>query len=175
MLSSFTASVCLIVLAQSAATPQPSTNQTPSGLSAPPVSIDPATSAFTTDAGLILITIKPAMIEAYELVLRTLQERLSKDTDPARASATRGWRVFKAAESDAKGNIIYVHVVLPAVPGFDYRPSLLVDTLVADLAPEMLTNYRESIEGAPRKLSLTEFANMAVAPVVPPETKKPGD
>ena len=141
----------------------------------PPVSIDPATASFTGTAGLILITIKPTMTEAYESVIHTLQAALASDTDEARRAATKGWRVFKAAEGDAKGNIVYVHVFLPSVPGFDYRPSLLIDALVKDLAPDLLTQYQESIAGAPSKLSLTELANMAVAPVVAPAAvKKPG-
>ncbi len=164
----------LIALAPSAAAPQPSTSQSPSPVTPTPVSIDPATSAFATEAGVILITIKPAMTGAYELVLRTLQEMLAKDTDQARQSAVKGWRVFKAAEPDAKGNAVYVHLLLPAVPGFDYRPSLLLDALVKDLTPELLTKYQESIAGAPSKLSLTELANMSVAPLPLAETKKPG-
>ncbi len=164
----------LLMLAQSAAAPQPATNQSPSAVTPAPVSIDPATSAFATEAGVILITIKPAMTGAYELVLRTLQEMLAKDTDQARQSAAKGWRVFKAAEPDAKGNAVYVHLLLPAVPGFDYRPSLLLDALVKELTPELLTKYQESIAGAPSKLSLTELANMSVAPVAVPDVKKPG-
>ena len=38
-----------------------------------------------------------------------------------RQAVAKGWRVFKADEADAKGNTVYVHVLLPAVPGFDYR------------------------------------------------------
>ncbi|OFW42338.1 MAG: hypothetical protein A3J29_11895 [Acidobacteria bacterium RIFCSPLOWO2_12_FULL_67_14b] len=150
----------------SAGASQSSTNQ-----SAP---VDPATSAFVTDAGVILIAVKPALTAEYEQAVRTLQEMLAKDTDPARRSAAQGWRVFKAAETDAKGNVLYVHLLLPAIPGFDYRPSLLLDALVKDLAPELLSKYQESIAGAPSKLSLTEFANMTVAPLPPAAPKKPG-
>jgi hypothetical protein len=154
--------------------PQPPTNQSPAAAAAAPAPIDPATSAFTTETGLILITIKPTMVESYELVIRTLQELLAKDTDQARKAATKGWRVFKATETDAKSNVIYVHLLMPAASGFDYRPSLLIDALVKDLAPDLLSKYQDSIAGPPNKLNLTEFAHMAVAPVAPPEVKKPG-
>lgn len=153
---------------------QTATNQSPSAVTAPPLPLDPATSSFAGQAGLILITIKPTMTEAYESVIHTLQAALANDMDEARRAATKGWRVFKAAEGDAKANVVYVHLFLPAVPGFDYRPSLLVDALVKDLAPDLLAKYQESIAGAPSKLSLTELANMAVAPVVAPAVKKPG-
>lgn len=153
---------------------QTSTNQSPSAVTPAPVSVDPATASFTVQAGLILIAIKPAMTDAYESVIHTLQAALATDTDEARRAAAKGWRVFKASEGDAKGNTVYVHLFLPAVPGFDYRPSLLIDALVKDLAPDLLTKYQESIAGAPSKLSLTELANMALAPVVAPAVKKPG-
>jgi hypothetical protein len=155
----------VFLLAQ-AVTPQAPATEKP----APPA--DPASSQFTSDAGLLLVTIKPASLADYELVIQTLQEALAKDTDATRAAAAKGWRVFKAVEADAKGNAIFIHVLLPAVPDFDYRPSLLLDELVKELAPELLTKYQDAFAAPPTKLSLAEFAHMSVAPAPPP--KKPG-
>jgi hypothetical protein len=146
----------------------PATNQSPKDAKPP---ADPASSQFTAESGLLLVTIKPAAVADYEDVLRTLQKAMASDTDPARAAAAKSWRVFKATEADAKGNAIYIHVLMPAVPNFDYRPSLLLDELVKDLAPEMLTKYQDAFAAPPTKLNLTEFARMSVAPV---EAKKPG-
>ena len=157
----------LFLLAQ-AVTPQAPATDKP----APPA--DPASSQFTSDAGLLLVTVKPTSLADYELVIRTLQEALAKDTDPKRAAAAKGWRVFKAVESDAKGNGIFIHVLMPAVPDFDYRPSLLLDELVKELAPELLTKYQDAFAAPPTKLSLAEFAHMSVAPPPPPPPKKPG-
>jgi hypothetical protein len=157
----------ILLLAQPA-TAQPPANQTPALLTPP---ADPASSVFTAATGLLLATIKPASAPDYELVMRTLQAALAADRDPARAAAAKGWRVFKAAEGDAKGNTLYVHLLAPAQPGFDYRPSLLIDELVADLAPDLLSRYQDAFAAPPTKLNLTEFAHMAVAPV---EIKKPG-
>lgn len=156
----------VFLLAQ-AATPQAPATDKP----APPA--DPASSQFTADAGLLLVTIKPASLADYELVIQTLQSALAKDTDPKRAAAAKGWRVFKAAEADAKGNALFIHVLMPAVPGFDYRPSLLLDELVEDLAPDLLTKYQDAFAAPPTKLNLAEFAHMVVAPA-PPPPKKPG-
>ena len=64
-------------------------------------------------------------------------------------------------------------LISTAVPGFDYRPSLLVDALVKDLAPELLSKYQDAFASPPSKLDLTELANMAVAPIPTPEIKKP--
>lgn len=162
----------LLSLAQApAAPPQNSTPSKP----VVEVSPDPASTHFLTDAGLVLVTIKPTANADYQLAIRTLQEALSKSTDPAKVSAAKGWRIFKASENDAKGNEVYIHWMLPTVPGFDYRPSLLLDELVKELAPELLSKYQDAFAVPPARLNLTEFANMSVAPVpaTPPETKKP--
>lgn len=161
----------LLLLAQAAATPSPQNATPPKPVVQP--SPDPASAHFTTDTGIILIAIKPANVADYELVIRTLQEALSKDDDPIRQSAAKGWHVYKAAETDAKGNTLYIHFMSPAVAGFDYRPSLLVDELVKDLTPELLSKYQEAFAVPPTRLNLTELANMSIAPVAPAE-KKPG-
>jgi hypothetical protein len=159
--------VLCVLLLQAAAPPQTPANQSPAQVTAP---VDPASSHFTTEAGLLLVTVKPASLADYELVIRTLQEALSKDTDPKRVQAAKSWRVFKAAESDAKGNHVFIHVMMPALANFDYRPSLLIDELVKDLAADLLVKYQDAFAAPPTKLSLTEFAQMSVAPV---EIKKP--
>lgn len=120
----------------------------------------------------MLVTIKPAAVADYELTIRTLQEALAKDKDPTRVEAAKGWRVFKAAETDAKGNLVFVHVMLPAVMNFDYRPSLLIDALVKELAADLLTRYQDAFAAPPTKLSLTEFATMSVTPVTGGQEKK---
>jgi hypothetical protein len=157
----------VFLLAQ-AATPQAPATDKP----APPA--DPASSQFTSDAGLLLVTVKPTSVADYELVIQTLQEALAKDTDPNRAAAAKGWRVFKAVEANAKGNAIFIHVIMPALKNFDYRPSLLLDALVKELAPDLLTKYQDAFAEPPTKLSLAEFAHMSVAPAPAPPPKKPG-
>jgi len=162
-----------------ASSPQTATtagNQTP-GKVEPPA--DPASSQFTSDAGLLLVTIKPASVADYELAIRTLQAALAKDADPKRAAAAKGWRVFKAAEVDAKGNAVFIHAVMPAVPGFDYRPSLLLDELVKELPADLLTKYQDAFAAPPTRLNLSEFAHMSVMPVAEPPkpaepSRKPG-
>jgi hypothetical protein len=152
--------IFLLLLAQAVA--PPAAGQAPQP-PAPPA--DPASSHFTTDAGILLVTIKPAALADYEMAIRTLQEALAKDQDPRRAQAAKGWRVFRAAENDAKGNLVFVHVMLPAVVNFDYRPSLLLDELIKELPADMLTKYQDAFAAPPTKLTLTEFAAMSVAPV----------
>jgi len=187
MLSSVTVVLAVLLLLGQVAVPPPPPAMPPPAQAAPlptpaaPVvpAPDPASTAFSGEAGLLLVPIKPTAVLDYELVIRTLQMAISKDSDAARQAAAKGWRVFKATPADSKGNTIYIHLMLPAVPGFDYRPSLLVDTLVQDLAPELLPKYLDSFAGPPSLLDLTEFAHMAAEPLAPPgvlkpEAKKPG-
>jgi hypothetical protein len=163
----------LLVLAQAVAPPPPaSQNSTPAKPTVEP-SPDPASVHFKYEAGLLLVAIKPASTADYELVIRTLQEALAKQTDPIKRAAAKGWHVFKAEEANGKGNALYVHLMLPTVTGFDYRPSLLLDELVKDLAPDLLSKYQDAFAEPPSKLNLIEFANMSVAPL-PPAEKKPG-
>ena len=137
---------------------------------------DPASAHFLADVGLLLIAVKPLSVADYEQVIRALQEAMAKQTDPIKLAAAKGWRVYKAAETDAKGNQLYVHMMLPTVTGFDYRPSLLLDELVKEVAPELLSKYQDAFAIPPSKLNLSEFANMSVAPLPlpPPAEKKPG-
>ena len=163
----------LLLLAQVAApTPSPQ-NASPSKPVVEPTP-DPASVHFLSDAGLLLVAIKPAAIADYEQVIRALQAALAKDTDKTRVAAAKGWRVYKAAENDAKGNALYIHLMLPAVTGFDYRPSLLLDELVKELAPELLPKYQDAFATPPSKLNLSELANMSIAPLPAAAEKKPG-
>lgn len=149
-----------------AASPQ---NVSPSNVTPPKPTVqpspDPASSHFLSENGILLVTVKATAVADYELAIRTLQDALAADRDPIRANAAKGWRVFKATEIDAKGNHIYVHVMAPAVTGFDYRPSLLLDELVKDLPPDLLSKYQDAFAAPPTKLNLTELAHMSIAPL----------
>ena len=149
----------LILLAAQAPAPGGAPSQPP------PPPADPAAATFSTNVGLLLVAVKADKVADYEAVMAALQAAFASASDPARRAVAQGWRVFKAAEADAKGNAIYVHALLPVVAGTDYRPSLWLDQLVEQVPPELLAKYKESLAGSPTRLSLAEIANMAVAPV----------
>jgi hypothetical protein len=130
-----------------------------------PAPVDPATVTFTTGVGLLLVAVKPDRTADYEEALVALQGALSAAAHPGHRAVAAGWRVFKASETDAKGNVLYVHALLPVVEGVDYRPSLWLDELLEQAPTELLAKYRDAFATPPTKLSLTELANMALAPV----------
>jgi hypothetical protein len=133
---------------------------------------------------MLLVPVKAAATADYEAMIRVLQTALAASTDPGRRRQAAGWRVFKAAETDAKGQALYVHFVSPVVAATDYRPSAVLDELVDGAPEELLVKYREAHAGPPSKISLSEIANMALAPAplppadhppaeTPPVTRKP--
>jgi hypothetical protein len=138
-----------------------------------PLAADPAAVTFTTEIGVLLVAVKPTAVADYEAAIVALQEALAKSTDAETRQIAEGWRVYKADLPDAKSNALYVHLLQPAIPTADYRPSLLLDKLLAGAPADLLAKYRDSFAIAPTKLSLTEFAHMAVAPVPKPANASP--
>lgn len=168
-------------VAQSPVT-QPATNQPPGNQSAgatdengtplKPSVPDPAAIIFGTELGLVLVAVKPDKIVDYENAIVALQEVLAKAEDEPTRQLARSWRVFKALPVDPKSPL-YVHLLQPAQPGVDYRPSLLLDKLLAGAPADLLAKYRDAFLAGPNKLELQEFANMTVAPVPKPTNASP--
>ena len=153
------AGALVAILADQAPTPGGAPSQ------APPPPADPAAATFSTNVGLLLVAVKADKASDYEAVMYALQAAFAAASDPDRRAVAQGWRVFKAAETDAKGNAIYVHALLPVIAGTDYRASLWLDQLMEQAPTELLAKYKDALAGAPTRLSLAELANMSVAPV----------
>ena len=109
---------------------------------------------------MLLVPVKADKTADYEAVMSALQAAFAQSADPARRAVADGWRVFKAAEADAKGNVIYVHTIVPAVPDTDYRPSLWLDQLMQEAPTDLLAKYKAALAGSPTRLSLAEVAHM---------------
>ena len=128
---------------------------------------DPARLTFAPGTtGLVLVPVKAARTADYEDVITALKTALAAAPEADRAMAA-GWQVFKAKEPDARGNVIYVHALLPVVPGADYRPSILLDMLLKDAPVDLLARYKEAFAAPPSKLSLTELGVMSAPPPKP--------
>lgn len=154
-----------LVVAALLQAPAPPATPAPATPAQEPASVDPAAATFETGVGLLMVLVKPDHTADYEAAIVALQGALSATSDAARRALAQGWRVFRAAETDAKGNAVYVHALFPTVPGADYRPSLLLDELLTDMPEGLLERYAAALAGPPTRLSLAEVANMAVAPV----------
>jgi hypothetical protein len=171
-----TAFLAIAVVSQAAALvipPQSPASNNTSANATPVAAADPAAVVFTTGAGLVLHAIKPGSTAAYENAIVALQDALSKSTDPQIRAIAAGWRVYRVTELDAKANPLYVHLLQPATPGVDYRPSLWLDKLLAGAPAELIAKYRNAFAVPPSKLPLVEFAHMSVAPVGKPSNATP--
>ncbi len=142
-----------------------SSRSTPSAPSA--VDVDPAKLVFPVDtSGVVLVAVKPDRTADYEAMIRALHEALAA-ADPAARRIGEGWRIFKSADTDAKGNALYVHVVTTPLADADYRPSVVLARLVRDLPADLLVKYRDAFAGPTTRLSLTLLSDFALTPVKP--------
>lgn len=157
--------VLLLALLQSAG----STATSPAAPPAPqPVLADPSRLTFPAGtSGLVLVLVKADRTADYEGVIAGLASAMAAASPDARARAG-GWKVFKAQEADAKGNAVYVHWLASPVPEVDYRPSVVLDALMATLPEPELVKYRDALAAAPTRLSLALLADLALAPVPRP-------
>ena len=155
-LSTFIVIAAVVQAAGVATTPQTPGNATPANQSAGQPQ-DPAAVVFTTEAGMVLHAVKPGSAADYELAILALKEALSKAEDAETQKLAGGWRIYKATEGDAKSSVIYVHLLDPAVPEVDYRPSLWLDKLLSGAPADVLAKYRDAFAVPPTKLSLTEL------------------
>ena len=111
--------------------------------------------------------VKADRVADYEAVITALAAAVAGASPEARARAG-GWKVFRAQEPDAKGNAVYVHWLPSPVPDTDYRPSVVLDQLMAALPETAVVKYRDALAGAPTRLSLALLADLALAPVLKP-------
>jgi hypothetical protein len=164
------ASLVLLAFAQSASSaPTPAPQPAAPATAAPPPAAavaDPARLAFPVDtAGLVLVAVKPDRTADYEAMIHALHGALAAGDAAARKIGS-GWRVYKAADTDAKGNALYVHLVTTPLADTDYRPSVVLNGLASELPADLLVKYRDAFAGAVTRLSLTMLADFALAPVV---------
>jgi hypothetical protein len=128
---------------------QPPAQQQP----AQPPAQPPATAAaptapkltFASNAGLLLVQVKPDQTGAFEEMITKLKTGLAKSDKPELKQQAAAWHVYKAAEA-MQGNTLYVVVIDPAVPNAEYQfYELLHKTLTPEeqRAPETQEMYKK--------------------------------
>jgi hypothetical protein len=75
---------------------------------------------FEGDTALWTVAIKPDKTADFEKIVARLHEGLAKSDKPERKQQVAGWKVMKLAKPLPDGNIAYVHIINPVVPGADY-------------------------------------------------------
>ena len=80
----------------------------------------PAKLTFEGDTAMLSVAIRPDKTADFERIIAKLHEGLRKSTVPGRRAQAAGWRVVRAPQPLADGNVAYVHLIHPVVPGADY-------------------------------------------------------
>jgi hypothetical protein len=95
---------------------------------------------FTLDGDIALWTmsIKPDKTADFERVMAKLREALTKSTNQTRRQQLAGWKVMKVKKPLPDGNIAYVHIIDPVVPGADYT---IMQALYDELPEERQALY----------------------------------
>jgi len=75
---------------------------------------------FSGDTALWTVAIKPDKTADFEQVMSRLRDALMKSPEPDRRRQAEGWKVMRLEKPLPDGNIAYVHIVNPVVPGADY-------------------------------------------------------
>jgi len=99
---------------------------------------------FEGDTALWTVAIKPDKTADFEKIVAKLHEGLAKSDKPERKQQASGWKVMKLAKPLPDGNIAYVHIINPVVPGADYT----VMQALYELYPEERQALYELYRGA---------------------------
>lgn len=75
---------------------------------------------FEGDTALWTVAIKPDKTADFEQIIAKLHEGLRKSDKPERNQQAEGWKVMRLAKPMPDGNVAYVHIINPVVPGADY-------------------------------------------------------
>jgi hypothetical protein len=140
-----------------AQTPAPPTTQAPAAGQDTAKPAEPALS-FTSNAGLLLIQVKPDQTAAFEEMIAKLKSALAGATDAALKEQGAGMKIYKSSEG-MQGNALYVLVADPATPKTEYYPLQLLAKVMTDeqkRAPEtqeMFKRYADVFAGV-NKLEL---------------------
>jgi len=119
---------------------------------------------FDGDTALWTVAIKPDKTADFEKIVAKLKEGLTKSEKPERKQQAAGWRVMRLAKPLPDGNIAYVHIINPVVPGADYT----VMQALYEMYPEERQALYEMYRGAFDKNLSLAVGNMVATPPAAP-------
>jgi hypothetical protein len=140
----------------------PAANLYAQDAAAQPAAPAPPKVAFTSDAGILLVQIKPDQTAVFEEMVAKLKAGLAKTEDATLKQQAAGFKVFKAAEPFG-ANALYVVVIEPTTPGAEYELfAMLQKVMTPDelRAPEMAETWKKfagAFAAGLSKLSLTKI------------------
>jgi hypothetical protein len=140
--------------------PAPQLPAAPGQPAAPPPAV-PASRRFTSDAGMVISTIKADKIADFEAVMTRVKEGLAKSTNPQRKQMALSWRVFKALESGPGGVVVYVWFIDPPVKDIEYVVTDILKEAFPNEAQDLWSKYQACFTSGQTMLNLQLTTNMS--------------
>jgi hypothetical protein len=97
---------------------------------------------FNGETALLTVAIRPDQTAEFERVLSRLQAALKASTDPERRKQAEGWKVIRLSTPLPDGNIAYIHVIDPVVPGAGYGVMQILYDAFPDERQQLYELYR---------------------------------
>jgi hypothetical protein len=129
---SLTCALAALVLPATVFAQNPPAQQTPPAQQQPAAAPAAPKLAFKTNAGLLMVQVKPDQTAAFEEVVGKMMSGLKTTTDET-LKQQASLKVFKAQEAGPGGNVFYIVVADPAVPNVEYY---FLDLVNKTLTPE---------------------------------------
>ena len=151
--------LALLPAALYAQTPPAAPAQQPPARPATPAAPAKPALAFSGNAGLLLVQVKPDQTATFEEMMKKLGAAFGATQDAALKAQGSGIKVYKAAEG-MQGNALYVLIADPATPDTEYYPLQLLAKMMTDdekRSPDnqaLFKKYNDVFAGV-NKLNLT--------------------
>jgi hypothetical protein len=145
--------------AQNPTAPAPPAQQPPPAQPATPAAPAKPALAFSGNAGLLLVQVKPDQTATFEEMMKKLGAAFMATQDAALKAQGSGIKIYKAAEG-MQGNALYVLIADPATPDTEYYPLQLLAKMMTDdekRSPDnqaLFKKYNDVFAGV-NKLNLT--------------------
>jgi hypothetical protein len=143
----------------STTTAQPPAGQQPAA-AAQPAAPAALKLSFTTSAGMLLVQVKPDQTATFEEMIGKIKSGVASSTDPALKAQAGTWKIYKAAEPAAGGNVMYVVLIDPATANTEYQFFEVIQKTLTDeqkrdpATAELYKKYAAAIAGM-NKLNVT--------------------
>ena len=149
-----------LVYAQDPAT-QPPAGQAPAGQAtagqAPAAQPTPPGITFDSDAGILIMYIKPDKTADFEAAMAKLHNALVNSDRPERKQQAAGWKLYKASDPGPNGTVLYVNFLAPTLKGADYTISKILAEVFPQEVQQLFPLYRDAFAGLARaELSLIQ-------------------
>jgi hypothetical protein len=136
----------------STTTAQPPAGQQPAA-AAQPAAPAALKLSFTTSAGMLLVQVKPDQTATFEEMIGKIKSGVASSTDPALKAQAGTWKIYKAAEPAAGGNVMYVVLIDPATANTEYQFFEVIQKTLTDeqkrdpATAELYKKYAAAIAG----------------------------